>query len=345
MLFMKSISQGGEELATIKDVAKKAGLSVSTVSRYLNHHPYISEDKRKRIQAAMAELDYTPSSVATQLRSKKGTMVGILVSRIANPFFSHLVDSIEKNARHHGYNVLVMQTYDDKQAETNMLEMLKQQVISGLIMCSIEGDAKVIEAYQEYGPIVLCNEQIPDAKLPQVFTNQEAASYQATEYLINQGYKKIAYCTGGTLTRGGHGNSRTEGFERALNRHNLSMKIDWIFKQIHSIEDGRQVAEKMLSLPAELRPDAVFTSSDEVASGILETYLSQGKQVPEDLAILGFDNQPFTGILAVPLTTIAQPIEALGRESTNLLIAKMEGNSYQLDQTELVLELIIRKSA
>ena len=114
-------------------------------------------------------------------------MIGILVSRIANPFFSHLVDSIEKSARSHGYNVLVMQTYDDKKAETNMLEMLKQQVIAGLIMCSIEGDPKNIEAYREYGPIVLCNEEIPGSDLPQVFTNQEAASFEATEYLINKG--------------------------------------------------------------------------------------------------------------------------------------------------------------
>ena len=345
MIFMKSIPQGGEILATIKDVAKKAGLSVSTVSRYLNNHPYISEDKRKRIQAAMAELDYTPSSVATQLRSKKGTMIGILVSRIANPFFSHLVDSIEKNARSHGYNVLVMQTYDDKKAETNMLEMLKQQVIAGLIMCSIEGDPKIVEAYQEYGPIVLCNEQIPGTDLPQVYTNQESASFEATKYLIDKGHKKIAYCTGGTLTRGGHGNSRTEGFERALNEHKLPMKIDWIFKQMHTIEDGKQVADKLLSLPEENRPDAVFTSSDEVASGILEGYLEKGKRVPEDLAIMGFDNQPFTGILAVPLTTIGQPVAALGRESTNWLIANMEEKDYQLDESELVLDLIIRKSA
>ncbi|MGG5373120.1 LacI family DNA-binding transcriptional regulator [Enterococcus sp. AZ196] len=332
-------------MATIKDVAKKAGLSVSTVSRYLNNHPYISEDKRKRIQDAMAELDYTPSSVATQLRSKKGTMIGILVSRIVNPFFSHLVDSIEKNARAHGYNVLVMQTYDDKKAETNMLEMLKQQVIAGLIMCSIEGDSKNIEAYREYGPIVLCNEQIPDTTLPQVFTNQEAASFDATSYLINKGHKKIAYCTGGTLTRGGHGNSRTEGFERALRESNLPMKIDWIFKQVHTVEDGKKVADKLLALTEDDRPDAVFTSSDEVASGILARYLEVGKRVPEDLAIMGFDNQPFTEMLAVPLTTIAQPVEALGRESSNLLMAHMEGEKYQLDKSDLVLKLIIRKSA
>lgn len=147
------------------------------------------------------------------------------------------------------------------------------------------------------------------------------------------------------MTRGGHGNSRTEGFERAVNEHKLPMKIDWIFKQVHTIEDGRQVADKLLSLPEENRPDAVFTSSDEVASGILERYLEVGKRVPEDLAIMGFDNQPFTGMLAVPLTTIAQPIEALGRESTNWLIARMEEKDYQLDVSELVLDLIIRKSA
>ncbi|MGM0240992.1 LacI family DNA-binding transcriptional regulator [Enterococcus sp. AZ103] len=332
-------------MATIKDVAKKAGLSVSTVSRFLNNHPYISEDKRKRIQAAMEALDYTPSSVAMQLRSKKGTMIGILVSRIVNPFFAHLVDSIEKNARKHGYNVLVMQTYDDKKAETNMLEMLKQQVIAGLIMCSIEGDPKVIEAYREYGPIVLCNEQIPGSKLPQVYTNQATASFEATNYLIQKGYKKIAYCTGGSLTRGGHGNSRTEGFEKALQESNLPMKIEWIFKQVHTIEDGKKVADKLLALPKDRRPDAVFTSSDEVASGILERYLAKGQSVPEDLAIMGFDNQPFTSMLAVPLTTIQQPVDALGRESTNWLIAQMEGKVYQLDKSELVLNLITRKSA
>ena len=122
---------------------------------------------------------------------------------------------------------------------------------------------------------------------------------------------------------------------------------NWLefFKQVHTIEDGKQVADKLLALPEENRPNAVFTSSDEVASGILQRYLEQGKQVPEDLAIMGFDNQPFTGMLAVPLTTIAQPIEALGREATNWLIARMEEKDYRVDTSELVLKLIERKSA
>lgn len=332
-------------MATIKDVAKRAGLSVSTVSRFLNDHPYISEDKRKRIQAAMDELNYTPSSVATQLRSKKGTMIGILVSRITNPFFSYLVDAIEKEAKQKGYNVLVMQTYDDARSEVKMLEMLKQQVISGLIMCSIEGDPSVIEDYRAYGPIILCNERIPSSGIPQIYTDQRQATYEACEYLIKKGYRKIAYCTGGSLTRGGHGNERTEGFEQALQDHQLPMRIDWIFKQIHNIDDGKQVAKQLLELPEDRRPDAIFTSSDEVASGILAEYLAAGRSVPQDLAIIGFDNQPFTEMLAVPLTTIAQPVEPLGREATRALIAQLTQQDYQIDHQQLHLKLIIRESA
>lgn len=331
-------------MATIKDVAKKAGLSVSTVSRYLNNHPYISDDKREKIRKAMVELNYTPSSVATQLRSKKGTMIGILVSRITNPFFSYLVDSIERQVKLHGYNVLIMQTYDDKNAEIRMLEMLKQQVLAGLIMCSVEGDPAVIESYREFGPIVLCNEQIPSTTIPQVYTNQEKATYDAINFLIKKGYRKISYCTGGSLTQGGHGNARTRGFEKAITENQLQMKIDWIFKQVHTIKDGQEIAKKILALPPENRPDAIFTSSDEVASGILQIMMGAGKKIPEDLAIMGFDNQPFTAMLTVPLTTISQPVEALGKEATNLLMAHLDGINYQIDHSELNLELIIRES-
>lgn len=244
----------------------------------------------------------------------------------------------------HGYNVLIMQTYDDKHAEIKMLEMLKQQVLAGLIMCSVEGDPAVIESYREFGPIVLCNEQIPSTTIPQVYTNQEKATYDAINFLIKKGYRKISYCTGGSLTQGGHGNARTRGFEKAITENQLQMKIDWIFKQVHTIKDGQEIAKKILALPPENRPDAIFTSSDEVASGILQIMMGAGKKIPEDLAIMGFDNQPFTAMLTVPLTTISQPVEALGKEATNLLMAHLDGINYQIDHSELNLELIIRES-
>ncbi|GAA3009498.1 LacI family DNA-binding transcriptional regulator [Tetragenococcus solitarius] len=332
-------------MATIKDVANKANLSVATVSRYLNNHPYISEEKKKRIKAAMKELDYTPSSIATQLRSKKGTMIGILVSRITNPFFSYLVDAIEKEAKKNHYNVLIMQTYDDKKAEINTLELLKQHVIAGLIMCSVEGDPQMIASYQEFGPIVLCNERVSGADIPTVVTDQKKAVYNAISYLATKGYQKIAYCTGGTLTSEGHGRNRTEGFEQAVLEKNLTVRKNWIFRQVHTSQDGMKVADDLLQLPKVERPEAIFTNSDEVAMGIMEQMLQKGFQLPHDLAIIGFDNQPSTSLLRVPLTTIAQPVAALGMESTKLLLAKIENNSYEVDQAQLKLTLVKRKSA
>ncbi|WP_297077616.1 LacI family DNA-binding transcriptional regulator [uncultured Enterococcus sp.] len=331
-------------MATIKQVAERAGLSVATVSRYLNNHPYISEEKREKIKQAMLELDYTPSSIATQLRSKKNTMIGVVVSRLTNPFFSYLIDTIEQQAKKQGYQVLIMQTYDDEHAQLKMLELLKQHVISGVILCSVEGKIETIEQYLTYGPIVLCNEEIRDSRLPQVFTRQEEATFNATEYLIKKGYHKISYCTGGTLVNGGHGNARTTGFERALHAHQLSIQKDWIFKQVHTKQDGENVARKLLTMPTAKQPDAIFTSSDEVASGVLKVYLEAGKSIPADLAILGFDNQPYSDLLAVPLTTIEQPVKGLGEEATNLLLAKIEEKKYHIKEEHLVLKLIKRKS-
>lgn len=331
-------------MATIKEVAKLAGLSVSTVSRYLNNHPYISEDKKNRIKEAMEELDYVPSSIATQLRSNKNNTIGVLVSRITNPFFSNLVDSIERNCKNLGYKVLIMQTYDDDKAELDMLNLLKQQVISGIIMCSIEGDISRIASFQKYGHIVLCNEREPNIDIPQIYTNQESMSYEATQYLIDNGYRKIAYCTGGNLVIGGHGSYRTTGFENALKKNQLEMKKEWIFKEVHTIDDGRKIARKICNMSYDERPDAVFTGSDEIAYGLIDEVQIFGLSVPNDLAILGFDNQPYANLLSVPLTTINQPVEELGIESSNLLIGLIENSPYKVNETALQLKLIIRKS-
>lgn len=332
-------------MATIKDVAEYAGTSVSTVSRYLNNHPYISEKNRLKIKEAMDVLDYTPNGVATQLRSKKGSMIGILVSRITNPFFSYLVDAIEREAKAMGYNVLMMQTYDDQHAEFKMLELLKQKIINGLIMCSVESDAHKLDSYRKYGPIVLCNETLSGTDIPQIVTRQEEAAYNAISYLINAGYRKIAYCTGGSLMAKGHGSSRTKGVERALFDAKVSMKREWIFKEIHSIDDGRKVAHKILDMPKTLKPDAIFANSDEVASGIIDVLVDANKEIPQYLAVMGFDNQPYSSMLKVPLTTIAQPVGDLGKEAVHVMVAALEDKQYQIDSSKLELKFIKRKSA
>lgn len=332
-------------MVTIKEVAKLADLSVSTVSRFLNNHPYVSDDKRERILKAMKELDYTPNPVATQLRTKKSNMIGILVSRMTNPYFSYLVNAIEIEAKSQGYFVLIMQTYDDNEEELRALELLKSNVISGLIMCSIESDASVIDPYEKYGPIVLCNETLSDSKLPQVNTNQEEASYEATKYLIEDGHENIAFCTGGSLDNGSHGEVRIRGFERALAESELIIRKEWIFSSKHTIDDGREVAKDIMKLDQNNRPSAVFANSDEVASGIIDYLKNRGKTVPDDLAVVGFDNQPISSMITTPITTVAQPVDALGETAIKLLIAKLKDEEYEVDYSKLKLEFIKRESA
>ncbi|KAA9300133.1 MULTISPECIES: LacI family DNA-binding transcriptional regulator [Aerococcus] len=329
-------------MATIKDVARKAGVSVTTVSRYLNHHPYISEEKKEAIRDAMEELHYVQSSVATQLRSKKSNFIGLVVSRLSNPFFTELVDTIEHEARKAGYFLIVMQSYDDKEVEANMLKLLQQGLLAGLILCAIETDLKTLESYSQYGPILLCNHEAKGSNLPQVYTNQSTGTYEAFAYLANKGYRKIAYSTGGSLERQGHGDLRTQAFEQAIRDFNFIVKGEWIFPSTHTIADGQELAYKLLEMPN--RPEAIFSNSDEVAIGILSVCQEQGIEVPKDLAIMGFDNQTYSALVQTPLTTIEQPISCLGQEALNKMLALIDGKDYQVKQDKLKLRLVERAS-
>ncbi|MFZ2614039.1 MAG: LacI family DNA-binding transcriptional regulator, partial [Raoultella planticola] len=208
-------------MATIKDVAEKAGLSVTTVSRFLNNHPYISDDKREKILAAMKALDYEPSTVAQQMRGVKTYRIGVLISRITNPFFASLVDALEVTARKNGYSVLIVQNHDSAGEEKNCLDLLKKKIIDGLILCAVESNKNVLEKYQQYGPILLCNTSVEATSLPVVKVDDRRATYNAVTYLINKGYKKIAYSTGGTFAQKGHGSRRNNGFLEAMRAGNL----------------------------------------------------------------------------------------------------------------------------
>lgn len=332
-------------MATIKDVARHAGLSVTTVSRYLNNHPYISEDKKDKIKAAMKELDYTPNSAATQLRSNRSFTIGVIVSRITNPYFAYLIDAIEKVVKKTNYHLLIMQTYDDKDEELRLLDMLKQKHIDGIIMASIENDLSVISQYKQYGPIVLTGDKsLIDSNLPVVWTDQEKATYQAIQFLINQGYRHIAYCTSGAFDKTKHGSSRNIGFIKALEDNQIDLKMEWIYKNVHTIEDGYKVAKDIVDNEKSKWPSAVFSGSDEVAAGMIKYLLEHNINVPGDIAIMGYDNQPLSEMLSIPLTTVSQPIEGIGYESTNLLMSYLNEKEYTVNQDALELNIIERSS-
>jgi LacI family transcriptional regulator len=329
-------------VATISDVAKLSGLSKTTVSRVINNHPYVSDKKRELVLNAMKELGYTPNPSARRLRGQLTTTIGVIVPRIVNPFFSYLVNSIEQAAFKMGYQVLIGQSYEDKEKELAFLNLLKTKQVDGIIMTSIENDWDTIESYREYGSILLCNDYVNQSEVPMIRLDQTKGAYLGVKHLIEKGHKKIAYCTGGLFDEHGKGKDRNQGFQKALHEAGIKINPQWIFVDQHTIEDGKQVMKQILEMDD--RPTAIFTGSDEVACGIMIQAKELGLSVPSELAIIGFDDQPIAEILDPKLTTIRQPVDLMGEKSIEVMIEMLENPELEIQNYELPIELIVRQS-
>ncbi|MDR7071174.1 LacI family DNA-binding transcriptional regulator [Fictibacillus barbaricus] len=327
-------------MATIQDVAKLAGLSRTTVSRVINRHPYVTEEKKKLVTKAMQELNYVPNSSARRLRRQQTETIAVYVPRITNPFFSHLVEVMEKEAAKKGYQLILCQTQYKKEQERNFLELLKTKQVDGLILTSIENDWSQFEPYLTFGPIVVCNEYSDEAQVPSVFLNQIEGSYLGTKHLIDRGYTKLGYCAGN------HKSSRISkdrkiGFLKALEDAGIEMKNEWFFNKAYSVQDGFEVFEAVIKM--DNPPEAIFTGSDEVAAGIAKAAKDAGWKVPEDIAIIGFDNQPLAELM--DLTTVEQPIERIARHAMELMVEAIKVKK-PLNRKEIILpfQLIKRSS-
>lgn len=329
-------------MSTISDVAKLSGLSKTTVSRVLNNHPYVSEDKKKKVLKAMKELGYSPNPAARRLRGQLTTTIGVIVPRIVNPFFSYLVNSIEQTAFTQGYQVLICQSNEDKEKELAFLNLLKTKQIDGIVMTSIENDWDIIEQYTEYGPIVLCNEYLNNPDVPIVRIDQNKGAYIGINHLIQKGHRKIAYCTGGLFDEQGKDKDRNQGFQKALKEAGIMINPKWIFVNQHTIEDGKRVIKQILEMDD--RPTAVFTGSDEVAGGMMIEAKEHGLTIPDDIAIIGFDDQPIAELLDPQLTTIRQPVNQMGEKAVELIIGLLNNPEKRISSFELPIELVIRKS-
>lgn len=329
-------------MPTISDVAKLSGLSKTTVSRVINNHSYVSKEKKELVMKAMNELNYTPNPSARRLRGNLTTTIGVIVPRIVNPFFSSLVNAIEQAAYKKGYQVLICQSNEDKVKELAFLNLLKTKQVDGVIMTSIENDWDVIESYKEYGSILLCNDYVNQAVVPMIRLDQTKGAYLGAKHLIERGHQKIAYCTGGLFDEHGKGKDRNQGFQKALHEAGVKINPKWIFIDQHTIEDGKQVIKQILEMDD--RPTAIFTGSDEVAGGIMIGAKERGLTIPDDLAIIGFDDQPIAEILDPKLTTIRQPVDQMGEKSVEVIIEMLDNPEMEMKSYELPIELIVRQS-
>ena len=329
-------------MTKISDVAEKTGYSITTISRAINDHPYVSDKTKKKIFDAMKELDYYPNNVAQQLRGKGTKLIGVIISFVINPFFTYLVDAIEKAAYQVGYQIVILQTLEEPEREKKFIEMLKKRQLDGLIMTSLDDDSPEVLKLIEAGKIVVCNRYLGEQNIPLIHVDEKKATYETTYYLLSKGHRKIGYVTG---NRGSMlpVDPRFEGYVQALKEFDIEPNSNYIFPRRLTISDGKSTLTDVLALGEE-RPDALLVISDEVASGILSQCHLLNIKVPETLAIIGFDDQPIAEALYPGLTTVRQPIKEMGEYVAALIIANIEHREHP-ERPELNTKLIIRGTA
>ncbi|GIX59740.1 MULTISPECIES: LacI family DNA-binding transcriptional regulator [Bacillus] len=324
-------------MANIKDIAKMAGVSVTTVSRVLNDHPYVSEEKRKAVIEIVEKLNYSQNANAVHLSKGKTNIVGVILPYINHPCFDAMVGGMMEVALAHNYRVLLCQTNYNKKEEMKSLHMLKTKQLDGLIICSRANEWETIEPYASYGTIVACEDN-DISNISSVYTNHSAAFQLGMDYLIEKGYKKIGYCTGRKL--GPSSQKRFDVYKQQLQSIDEEVNEEWIFTECFTLEDGVKVAHKLKEM--QHLPEALIVAGDEVAIGVMTEAEKLGIQVPEDLAIIGFDNQPISQVLQ--LTTIDQNLKGIGKKAFEMFYRQTNAESSKQEKVEIPYELVERST-
>lgn len=332
--------------ATIEHVAKLAGVSKATVSRVMNGLSTVSEVNRIKVKKAMEELNFVPNLTARNLRNQRTGNIAVVVPEVGNAFFGRLVQTMAIEAEKQGYQLLICQSRYQYEQELNYLKFLKTKQVDGIIFAAIRNNWNVVEPYLESGPIVLCNEAANNATVPVITPDQIYGGFIATKHLLEQGHTRIAYCIDGEDSKTGV--QRKEGYLKALQEFNLSFDQKYYFnsealKTGSGFEDGKIIFYQIRNMTEP--PSAVFTGSDEVAAGIITEAKKFGWNVPNDLAVIGFDNQPIASIIEPSLTTVDQPVDLIAEKAVQVLIEKInDGTPLKFENYEYPLELIIRES-
>ncbi|WNS78782.1 LacI family DNA-binding transcriptional regulator [Domibacillus sp. DTU_2020_1001157_1_SI_ALB_TIR_016] len=294
-------------MVNIRDLAKMAGVGTSTVSRVLNDHPYVSEKSREAVLKAIKSTNYQKNINAIHLKMGKTFLIGVALPFLNHPYFGKLLEGISVEAERNNYKLVLFQTNYKVQRETEVLEMLKAKQIDALIICSKECEWEMIESYRVYGPIVLC-EDTRNRNVSSVFIDHYENFLTALEYLYEKGHQRIGYCVG--RRTGTNSEMREAAYRNFLKKHNQPFFDPYIFEGCLYLEDAKRMMEKFLKMKNP--PTALLVTSDQVAAGILNICNHLQLSVPDDLAIVGFDNQPIAEIMS--LTTFEMPLFEIGRK-------------------------------
>lgn len=304
-------------------MARQAQVSKSTVSRVLNNLPVVNAETRRRVLEAMKELSYTPNAMARGLSIKRSRTIGLVLSDITNPFLTEVARGVEDIMNGYSYNVILCNTDGRVEKEAAYTRLLLEKRVDGIIYTSVKIEATDLSELRRYGiPFVLAGRALPNFDSDLVIVDDELGGFQATQHLLELGHRRIGYI------RGTPGASATEdrqkGYERALTQAEVEVDPDLIVEGDFKQEGGYKAAKTLLSLPE--RPTAIFAANDFMAIGALEALYEANLRVPEDIALVGFDDISFARLHTIQLTTVAQPKYELGAIAARLLLGRIEGD-------------------
>lgn len=331
-------------MATIHDVAKRAGVAPITVSRVINNSGYFSQDTRARVEAAIAELEYMPNRLASSLRSKRTNTLALVITDITNPFFTTLARGVEDTASDAGYTVVFCNTDESDVEEQKYLQVLLQQQVDGILLVPARSTSKSIELIHKQGtPVVVIDRRVPpDTDVDVVRCENEDGAYRLVRLLIELGHQRIAILSGpmGVSTA----EDRLAGYQRAMAEAGLPPDPSLIIYGAFNQTSGYDMIQRLLAV--EPRPTAIFAANNMIGIGALKAIRDAGRRVPEDIAMVCFDDLP-PMLLTFPFFTVAsQPAYDMGRTATQLLVARLAGKAPDACQ-EIILpvEMIVRQSS
>jgi DNA-binding LacI/PurR family transcriptional regulator len=319
-------------MTNIRDIARLAGVSKSTVSRVINNEGYVSEEKKEAVQQAIKISNYQKNMNAVRLSIGKNYLIGVVIPFSDHPYFTQLIKGISNEALTKNYHLILIQSDYKESREMEALDMLKHKLIDALIICSRVCDWSIIEEYEQYGSIVLC-EDTRGKKNPSTFIDHYKSFITALEYLYEKGHKKIGYCIG---RRSGQNSLRRElAYKDFMKNISEPFRPDYIFERCLYFEDGARMVKQIRQMDDP--PTALLVTSDQVAAGILTCGHNENITIPDNLAIIGFDNQPIAEILNI--TTIEMPLVEIGKK---LFLQAV--NEEAVSHEEIAVQLIERKT-
>lgn len=329
----------------IKDVARAAGVSVGTVSNVINRPQMVAEITRDKVQAAIQRLGYVRSESARQLRAGHSRIIALLVLDMANPFFVDMASGAERAAREAGLGVMLCNSAQSPAEEADYLGLFAEQRVRGVLITPADTSGGNLASFQRHGiPYLSVDRVLPSAEGCSVSVDDVEGGALAARHLLEQGHDSLVYVSGSMLLT--QCQDRYAGAVRALKEAGIREggALRHIEAERLDVSAGRDAGARLLGMSP--RPSAVFCANDLLALGVLQALYGAGVTVPDDVALVGYDDIEFAAAAAVPLTSVRQPAYRMGRAAADLLIEETGGEAAHHEHQRIVLqpELVVRRS-